>query len=64
MTMNLHDYPDVLLVKDAMRILRIGRKGVYKLIRENEIKARLIAGSYHIQKKSVADFIACLEHSA
>ena len=58
---NLCDYPDVLLVKEVMVILRVGRKEVYRLIKDGELNGRILAGGYRITKKSMTAFIAHLE---
>lgn len=54
---NLSDYPDLLTVQDICEILRVGRRTVYKYIKDSTLQARMIAGKYRIPKISVVKFI-------
>lgn len=60
----IKDYPDILTVRDVMAILRIGRASVYRLINENELPARIIAGKYKIPKIGVTSILRSIHESA
>lgn len=53
----LRKYPDILLVKDIMEILKIGKSSAYKLLRSNQIKNKKIAGEYKISKNDMIKYI-------
>ena len=51
------DYPDILTVKDIMKILKIGRTFAYSLLSSGQINYRKIGNKYYITKISFIDFI-------
>lgn len=53
----LRKYPDILLVKDIMEILKIGKSSTYQLLRSNQIKNKKIAGEYKISKIDMIKYI-------
>lgn len=53
----LKKYPDILLVTDIMEILKIGKSSAYKLLRNNQIKNKKIAGEYKISKNDMIKYI-------
>ena len=61
---SLRTYPNILLVKEAMVILRKSRKSIYKMIQNGDINGRLRAGRYEISKKSVMRYIKSLDDTA
>lgn len=53
----LEKYGDVLTVKDVMRILGIGNKTAYSMLKDNTLKYRKYGKRYFITKQSVIDFL-------
>ena len=53
----LSEYPDLLTVKEACCILRVGRRTVYQYINDRTLRSRKIAGKYRIPKISVINLI-------
>lgn len=51
------EYPDILTVKDIMKILHIGRTFAYSLLANKKIEYRKIGNKYYITKLSFIDFI-------
>lgn len=54
----LRGYPEVLSVAQVCQILQIGRQGVYRLLRDSDIKHIRVGNKYIIPKKSVVDFLS------
>ena len=52
------DYPDVLTVEQACKILSIGKSSMYALLKNNTIKHVKIGRKYVIPKISLIDFLA------
>ena len=55
--MLLKEYDDILLVKDIMKILKIGKSSAYKLLTNGKIKNKKIAGEYKISKEDMIKYI-------
>lgn len=55
--MLLKEYDDILLVKDIIEILKIGKSSAYQLLRSNQIKNKKIAGEYKISKEDMIKYI-------
>lgn len=53
----LKEYPDVLTTEETSDILRISRKKLYELIKNNELKAKKIGSKFVISKKDVIMFL-------
>lgn len=53
----LEEYQDVLTTKETSYILRISRKKLYELIKNNELKAKKIGSKFVISKKDVIMFL-------
>ena len=51
------NYPDVLTVQQAQKVLKIGRLSVYHLIENNKIPAFRIGRIYYIPKKTIIHFL-------
>ena len=60
MPKDISEYPNVLTVKEACEILRIGRRALYRLLNDGQIANRMIAGKYLIPKSSVSKFIGAI----
>lgn len=58
---NKGDFPLLLKVSEASRLLRVGRTTVYKLIREGGLSARKIGRSIRITSDSVLREAGCLK---
>ena len=56
-TQMLTGYDDVLLPKDVMKILQIGRNTVYKYLAEGKIRSIMVGGKYRIPKIFLLQFI-------
>jgi hypothetical protein len=53
----LNEFPEILTPKDLMKILHIGKNGVYKLLKSSVIKSRRIGNKYIIPKVCLIDYI-------
>ena len=53
----LNEYDDVLLPKDVMKILQIGRNTVYNYLAEGKIRSIMVGGKYRIPKLYLLEFI-------
>ena len=51
------NFNDVFTVEDLCKALKIGRCSVYKLLKDNEIPYKRIAGKYRIPKHFVIEYI-------
>jgi len=47
---NLDKYPDLLTVEDASEILRVGKKSVYKLMSNEQLRYKKIGRKYITSK--------------
>lgn len=54
----LENYNDVLLVKDIMDILKVGRNSAYKLINSGIIKSLRIGRNIRIPKAYLIDYLS------
>lgn len=53
----LDTYSDVLNVKDICKILRIGRKTAYSLLKSGKLPYRRIGRCYKISKEAVIEYL-------
>ncbi|WP_338957098.1 helix-turn-helix domain-containing protein [Fusobacterium nucleatum] len=53
----LNKYPDVLTVKEAREILRIGMNSMYHILQSGELKSIKIGRIYKIKKENVIEYI-------
>ena len=53
----LNKYPDVLTVKEAREILRIGMNNMYHILQSGELKSIKIGRIYKIKKENVIEYI-------
>ena len=53
----LNKYPDVLTVKEAREILRIGMNNMYHILQSGELKSIKIGRIYKIKKEDVIEYI-------
>lgn len=53
----LNKYPDVLTVKEAKEILRIGMNSMYYILQSGELKSIKIGRIYKIKKENVIEYI-------
>ncbi len=53
----LRNTPDILTLKDLMKLLHIGRNKAYELIHTKVIEAHLIAGKWLICSDAVEEYI-------
>ena len=53
----LNKYPDVLTVKEAREILRIGMNNMYHILQSGELKSIKIGRIYKIKKQNVIEYI-------
>ena len=53
----LNKYPDVLTVKEAREILRIGMNNMYHILQSGELKSIKIWRIYKIKKENVIEYI-------
>lgn len=51
------DMPEVLTVKEASKILKISKTTLYRIIRENGLKAVKVRNSIRIKKEDLFDYI-------
>lgn len=58
MNSQLDGYPDVLVVTDLMRILRIGRSKAYELLRNGTVVSIRVGKRYLIPKIFLAEFLS------
>jgi excisionase family DNA binding protein len=56
-TTRLADLPDVLTVREAARLLRVGRNSVYEAVRRNELPSVRIGRRLLIPKHALEDFL-------
>lgn len=57
MSCHLEDYPDVLVVKDVMSILRLGRESTYALINAGTIPSIRRGRAIRVPKAGLARFL-------
>lgn len=60
----LRKYPDLLAIEDVTQILHIGRHVVYRLIKENRLKAFKIGNRYRVTKRSLISYIESSERGS
>ena len=53
----LENYSDVLTVKEAQTILKVGRNAIYQLIHDNKIKHIRIGNKIIIPKQNLIDYL-------
>lgn len=53
----LNNTPDVLTLKEMMKVLRIGKNSALKLIHDNIIEGHRIGGKWLILKEDVEEYI-------
>ena len=53
----LNKYPDVLTVKEAREILRIGMNNMYHILQSGELRSIKIGRIYKIKKENVIEYI-------
>lgn len=53
----LNNTPDVLTLKEMMKVLRIGKNSALKLIHDNIIEGHRIRGKWLILKEDVEEYI-------
>ena len=53
----LNKYPDVLTVKEAREILRIGMNNMYHILQSGELKSIKIGRIYKLKKENVIEYI-------
>lgn len=53
----LCDYDDILTVDEITEILKIGKSGVYSLLKEGEIEHKKLGTRYLVPRKSIERFI-------
>lgn len=54
----LEEYPDILTVKDVLKILKIGMNTLYKLLNNKELYGKKIGRMWRIPKTSVIEYIS------
>ena len=57
----LIDYPDVLNVEDVCKILGIGKKLVYSILKENNLDHPRIGRAYKIPKINLIQYLTHIE---
>lgn len=55
--MMFKDYPDVVTVEHLQKMLGVGRKIAYLLVRENKIRSVRVGRSYKIPKLCVVEYL-------
>lgn len=53
----LSDYPDVLLPKDLMTILKVGKNTTYKILKNGIIKSIKVGRNYKIPKPFMVEYL-------
>lgn len=53
----LETYPEVLEIKDICAILRIGRRGVYQMLKKGALPYRKIGRCYKIPKDAIIHYL-------
>lgn len=51
------DYPDIVGVTELQEMLDVSRAVAYRLLREGDIKGKIVAGAYKIPKFNVINFV-------
>ena len=51
------DYPDVVTVEHLQKMLGVGRKIAYRLVKENKIRSVRVGRSYKIPKLCVVEYL-------
>jgi len=54
---NLDKYPDLLTVEDASEILRVGKKSVYKLMSNEQLRYKKIGRKYITSKIWLKEYL-------
>ena len=55
--MMFKDYPDVVTVEHLQKMLGVGRKVAYLLVKENKIRSVRVGRSYKIPKLCVVEYL-------
>lgn len=56
--------PEILTVKEACQILRVSKTTLYRIVRENELKAVKVRNSIRIKKDDLLSYINNYGHIA
>ncbi len=53
----ISDYPDILTIEEAAKLLQTSTKTVYKLVRDGSLHSIKVGRAYRISKKKLTEYV-------